>query len=74
MLEIERPAANFFEASYNFEWADRRGSAKLDRLVPSGRISKGERADLGDILVRNPTDRNYTRSIDASRLICIIET
>src|SRR5580700_2590563 len=74
MLEFERSPADSFEASHHLEWAERFGSAKLDRHTLSGRMSKRDSAHFSNVPVRNPTDRRRAGAIDASSCIRVIES
>src|ERR1043166_8916520 len=74
MLQPERSAADFLEAGHYLEWTERFRSAKFDRFTLSGRMAKRDRANLGDIAERNPTDWARSRSVDASSRVHIVES
>src|SRR5215475_7005195 len=74
MFQPERLAANSFEPSYNFKWAERFWSAELDYLPLSSWMAQRNRTHFGDIAIRNPTDRACPRPIDPSLRILIVES
>jgi len=74
MLQLERPAADFFEATHYLEWAERLRSAKLDGPALSGRMSQRDRTHFGDVPERNPTDRCRAWSVDARPCVRVIES